>query len=214
VESRRALLEAARRDRVVALGECGLDFDRNFSPPLQQEAAFRLQLALGTELGLPLFCHERAAHERFVALLREIPRDKRPPVCVHCFTGTRGELETYVAEGCFIGITGWIADVRRGGALREAVKALPLERLLLETDAPFLAPPLPPTLGLSPVRRNEPCLLPLVLQALADAMGLEPAVVAEAASRNTATFFRLPPLTSRPEERANEKEEKKAEPSS
>lgn len=153
-ETAATLRRLAENDRVVAIGECGLDFNRNFSAPEQQEYAFNAQLALAAELSLPVYLHCREAHERFIAILAPwLPQ--LPASVLHCFTGTREELEACLAMGLSIGITGWVCDERRGQALRELMPLIPAERLLLETDAPWLLPrdmhPRPAS------RRNEPC---------------------------------------------------------
>jgi TatD DNase family protein len=182
-------LATSQPGQVRALGECGLDFDRNFSPPAAQEAAFAAQLELAAQLGLPVFLHERRAHERFVAILRE-HRARLPGAVIHCFTGTRAELDAYVALDLHVGITGWINDDRRGLGLREVVRHIPRERLMLETDAPFLTPhdARPKPAG----GRNEPALLPLVLAAVARAVGRPAPEVAEATTRVARAFFALP----------------------
>ena len=173
--------------RAVAVGECGLDFFRDFSPRDRQEEAFRLQLGLAMETGLPVFLHQRDAHDRFVGILDECPR--LPRGVAHCFTGGRDELAAYLERGLCIGITGWICDERRGDALREAAGYLPLDRVLVETDAPYLLPrdlePRPRS------RRNEPMHLPHVLHVLARLMGVEPERLAEASSRNAERLFGL-----------------------
>jgi TatD DNase family protein len=170
--------------RCVAVGECGLDFDRDFSPRPVQERVFEAQLALAAELGKPLFLHERAAHTRF----REILSRHRPRrAVVHCFTGNGAELDAYLDLGCHIGITGWICDERRGLHLRELLPRIPLDRLMLETDAPFLAPR-----NLRPrPSRNQPSLLLHVLAAVAEALRLPPAEVAAATTRSARSFFAL-----------------------
>ncbi len=160
VDELRAL---ARAPEVVALGECGLDFDRDFSPRPQQRQAFEAQLELAAELGKPVFLHQRAAHEDFAAIL-ENARGRLPGGVVHCFTGNASELERYLDLGLCIGITGFICDERRGQHLAELVARVPADRLMIETDAPFLAPrDLPQARG----RRNEPAYLPHIAQAVA-----------------------------------------------
>jgi TatD DNase family protein len=182
-----ALASLADQPRVVAVGECGLDFFRDFSPRDRQEAAFRLQLELAAQTRLPVFLHQRDAHERFIAMLDEC--GDMPAGVAHCFTGGPAELADYLDRGLYIGVTGWICDERRGDALREAARYLPLDRVLVETDAPYLLPrdlePRPPT------RRNEPMHLPHVLGALARLMGLPPEQVAAASTRNAEALFGL-----------------------
>ena len=177
-----------KHSQVVAVGECGLDFFRDFSPRPAQESAFESQLALASEVGLPVFLHQREAHERFLALL-EPWRARLAGGVAHCFTGGREELAAYLDLDLHIGVTGWLCDERRGHALREAVPSIPLDRLLIETDAPYL---LPRDLPEKPrTRRNEPCHLPHVLSRIA-ALRSEPfEQLAEATRANSERLFRL-----------------------
>ena len=184
-----ALRELAAAPEVRAIGECGLDFDRDFSPRPAQERCFSAQLALAAELGLPVFLHERAAHTRFLGILAE-HRPRLRAAVVHCFTGSGPELDAYLALGCHIGITGWICDERRGQHLRELVPRIPADRLMVETDAPFLTPR---DLRPQPAGgRNEPALLPHVGAALARARGEPPEALAAATTRTAAAFFARP----------------------
>lgn len=132
-----AIYTLAGEPQVVAIGECGLDFNRNFSTPHEQEVAFSAQLALAAELSMPVFLHCRDAHDRFLTLLKPW-LEKLPGAVLHCFTGSRSEVQECLDLGLFIGITGWVCDERRGLELRELLPAIPAERLLLETDAPYL----------------------------------------------------------------------------
>jgi TatD DNase family protein len=173
---------------VVAAGECGLDFYRNFSPPADQRRAFELQLALAEQHDRPLFLHQRDAHADFLAMLAEHPAIASRAV-IHCFTGDTAELEACLDAGLSIGITGWICDERRGQALREAAPRIPVDRLMIETDAPYL---LPRTISPKPRdRRNEPMNLPAVLAALADACGATLGDLALATTANACRFFGL-----------------------
>ena len=182
------LRDVAREPTVRAIGECGLDFDRMFSPRDDQERAFARQLALATELGLPVFLHERSAHDRFVAILRE-HRPRLRAAVVHCFTGSAAELEVYLSLDLHIGITGWICDERRGGGLRSLIARIPDDRLMIETDAPFLLPrDIVPRPGHG---RNEPAFLPHVLAAVARAAGRSVASLAEHTTRTARTFFAI-----------------------
>ncbi|MGD8175812.1 TatD family hydrolase [Marinimicrobium sp. ARAG 43.8] len=179
----------ANEAEVVALGECGLDFNRNFSSPDDQKTCFEAQLALAAELSLPVFLHQRDAHESFMPLLRAY-RAHLPGAVVHCFTGTAEELEDYLSLDCHIGVTGWICDARRGEVLRESVKHIPAERLMVETDAPYLTPQ---TLPEKPTgNRNEPAFLPYVVEQIARCRNEAPEAVAAYTTRTARAFFNLP----------------------
>jgi len=180
--------ELARAPEVVALGECGLDYYRNFSPPDLQQRAFRAQLALARELGKPVFLHQRDAHADFTAILAEHAGEWRG--VAHCFTGGAGELDAYLAMGLAIGITGWICDERRGAHLAALMARIPAPRLLLETDGPYL---LPRTLRPRPAsRRNEPAYLVQVAEAVARARGEPLALLAGTSTRAARELFGLP----------------------
>ena len=176
------------KDKIVAVGECGLDFALDFPDPATQERVLRAQVLLAQARGLPLFCHERAAHDAFVRVLRECDADWTR-VCVRGFAGSEAELERYVALGCRVGISGALnARDARGEALRACVaRRLPVERLLLETDAPFMLP-----FGGGRRRVNEPCYLPLVARQLADLYDCDVNELARATTANARRFFRLP----------------------
>ena len=182
------LRELALTPEVVALGEMGLDFNRDFSPRPEQERVFEAQLELAAELGLPVFMHERDARPRFVQILGAW-RDRLGSAVIHCFTGTAEDLAAYLDLDLHIGITGWICDERRGLHLRELLRRIPLERLMLETDAPYLVPRTlrPPPKG----GRNEPAFLLYILSAVAACLELPPTLVAEVTTRTARTFFGL-----------------------
>lgn len=185
---RATLVDLTREDAVVAVGECGLDYFRNFSSPEEQRSAFKWQLELAVESGLPIFLHQRDAHEDFVDILRPLVGEISAAVA-HCFTGDRDALHEYLSMGLYIGITGWICDERRGKALKEFVADIPLDRLMIETDAPYL---LPRTLRPKPkTRRNEPGFLTEVLRVVAEAMQESEATVAQATTANAERFFGL-----------------------
>jgi len=185
---RATLADLAREDAVVAVGECGLDYFRNFSSPEEQRSAFESQLELAVESGLPVFLHQRDAHEEFVDILK--PRIGEISAGVaHCFTGDREALHECLSMGLYIGVTGWICDERRGERLKEIVTDIPLDRLMIETDAPYL---LPRTLEPKPkTRRNEPGYLTEVLRVVAEAMQKSEATVAQATTANAERFFGL-----------------------
>ena len=176
-------------DAVVAVGECGLDYFRNFSPREAQLTAFQRQLEIAKESGLPVFLHQRDAHDDFLKVLEPaLPNLSR--AVAHCFTGDRETLSDYLALRLYIGITGWICDERRGKHLHDIVSMIPDERLLIETDAPYL---LPRTIRPRPkTRRNEPMYLPEVARVVAEARGQSVEQVARITSENAVRFFGLP----------------------
>jgi len=181
-----ALRELLLAPEVGAAGECGLDYFRNFSSHEHQERVFRLQLQLALETGKPVFLHQRDGHDAFVGILRDyLPR--LAGGVAHCFTGEERELRDCLDLGLSIGVTGWICDERRGQHLRELVRLIPLDRLMIETDAPYL---LPRNLSPRPShRRNEPKFLPHILQTIADCRNEPAATVAAATTANALRFF-------------------------
>lgn len=188
-DTERSLRELTARDEVVAVGEAGLDYFRDFSPREAQREAFERQLRIGADTGLPLFLHMRDAHGDFLAILRE-NRNRLSRVVVHCFTGNRDELHDYLDLDCHIGITGWICDERRGTHMKDFLADIPGDRLMVETDAPYLKPR-----NLRPrvkTHRNEPCWLPWIVGTLAAARGEHPEALAEITTRNARAFFALP----------------------
>jgi len=175
---------------VVAVGECGLDYFRDFSPRPAQRKAFERQLQIGVDTGKPLFLHQRDAHADFMAMMKNF-EGRLGPAVVHCFTGSREELFDYLDQDWHVGITGWLCDERRGLHLRELVKHIPANRLMIETDAPYL---LPRTLKPMPKdRRNEPAFLPHIVEELARDRGEAVATTAAHSTAAASAFFRLPP---------------------
>ena len=172
----------------VAVGECGLDFFRDYSPRDAQRRAFTAQLELAAEVRKPVFLHQRDAHDELVALLAPL-RAALVGGVAHCFTGGPKELEAYLDLDLHVGVTGWVCDERRGDELRAAVPRIPLDRLLVETDAPYLLPrdltPKPQS------RRNEPAFLAHVVARVAELMQRPVAAVAEATTANAERLFGL-----------------------
>ncbi len=192
-DSESVLRELAARDEVVAIGETGLDFYRNHSPPAVQQRVFERHLELAAELQLPVFLHQRDAHQRFTEILRA-HREHLVDGVAHCFTEGPEAARDYIELGLHIGVTGWICDERRGEALRQAVGAIPAERLMVETDCPYLLPrDVDPQEAGLPVknRRNEPCLLPHIGRAVAHFTGRDVTELAETSSRVARRFFRI-----------------------
>jgi TatD DNase family protein len=182
------LAELARAPEVAAVGECGLDYFRDFSPREAQRQAFHRQLELAALLGKPVFLHQRDAHADFIAILRE--HGARHAGVAHCFTGGAAELDACLDLGLAIGITGWISDERRGAHLVPLMHAIPAGRLLLETDGPYL---LPRDLNPRPAsRRNEPAYLPHIAAVVARARGESLEALASSSTAGARALFRLP----------------------
>ncbi|HZO22262.1 MAG TPA: TatD family hydrolase [Steroidobacteraceae bacterium] len=178
---------------VVAVGECGLDYFRDFSPRPAQQAAFHRQLELAGRAGKPVFLHQRDAHEDFLAILRE-HRASFTGGVAHCFTGTSEQLASYLEHGLAIGITGWICDERRGTHLLALLPQIPADRLLLETDGPYL---LPRNLESKPAsRRNEPAYLAHIAAVCARARGESAHTLAASSTAAARRVFGLPETTS------------------
>lgn len=175
---------AAENKKIVAIGECGLDYDRMFSAKENQIRCLEKHIVLAEKLQKPLFLHERSATKDFVARFK-----KHPEICkrsvVHCFTGDRKTAEQYLSMGFSIGITGWICDDRRAGELREAVRAIPLDRILIETDAPYLVPRDVPGLSRTNVLEN----IVYVAKKLAKFMNVSEEELKKAARENTERLF-------------------------
>jgi TatD DNase family protein len=184
------LANLARLPEVVAVGECGLDYHRMLAPREAQLAAFRAQVELAIAVGKPLFLHCREAHEDFVAVLAAYGAD-RPAAVVHCFTGSVAEVEACLSLGLYVGFTGWICDERRGRHLDAVVRIVPAERLLVETDGPYLLPRDLPDRPRD--RRNEPSFLPHIVRAIAAARGEAPDTLARSSTAAARTLFGLSP---------------------
>lgn len=192
-ESLDRLRDIAAHGKVAAIGETGLDYNRNYSSPTQQKAAFQAQLELAVELALPVFLHQRDAHADFARLLTRV-RDRLTRAVTHCFTGTASELDCYIDLDCHIGITGWICDERRGQHLHEIIQRIPANRLMVETDAPYLLPRNLPANAATPKpkgRRNEPAYLPHILRTVANCRGIPEAQAARETTRTARDFFSI-----------------------
>nr|CAG4648711.1 EOG090X080R [Polyphemus pediculus] len=209
-ESYNAIREIASNPECVAIGECGLDFNRNFSPPEIQLEVFQKQVKLACELKKPLFLHERDAHEDMVRIL-SLFKDHLPPAVLHCFTGTSDQAVKYLELGLYIGLTGYLWKDKSDDGVRSLLQKglLPLDRLLVETDAPFMYPnvrgskiPEPIKQNLSErslsylnryctFQRNEPCALPVVVELIAAYMKKPVEEVAIATTINALKLFGL-----------------------
>ncbi len=183
-----ALAALLAMPQAVALGETGLDYNRDFSPRDAQRRAFEAQLSLAAALSRPAFLHQRDAEEEFMAILKD-HRDGLGSAVLHCFTGDRAFLYRCLDLDLHIGVTGWVCDRRRGADLRDCVASIPEDRLMIETDAPFLLPPDFP--DRPPQRRNEPAFLPHILETVAELRGDDPRRLAVRTSTNARSFFAL-----------------------
>ncbi len=188
------LMQLAHSPAVVAIGETGLDFNRNYSPPAQQEKVFEWLLELAVARNLPLFLHERDAHDRFFDIVHHY-REQLHNVVVHCFTGDRRALFRYLDLDLYIGITGWVCDERRGYDLHPLLPSIPNNRLMIETDAPYLFPRgviVPPGVN---QQRNEPCMLPFILEEVARHQKKPAQEVSQNLIATTRAFFDLPDIS-------------------
>ncbi len=184
------LLEKTKTNQtIVAVGECGLDFDRNFSLHDDQKLVFEAQIQLACEFNLPLFLHERSAASDTLSILKKYSQHENFRGVIHCFTnGSLDVLREYLSLNLYIGITGWICDDKRGKDLAKIVSHIPLDRLLIETDAPFLIPrnlPKPWT------NYNEPKNLTYVVQKLAECYSVSTDEIAKHSTENAKKLFNL-----------------------
>lgn len=178
----------AQQRGVVAIGECGLDFNRNFSDREVQIRWFEAQLELASGLGLPVFLHQRDAHASFVEILLSW-RPRLTNAVAHCFTGGMEQVKSYLDLDLHLGVTGWICDERRGQDLQQAVQYIPVNRLMIETDAPYL---LPRDISPKPKdRRNEPMHLPHICELVAHYRKEQVEYVAHETSQTARKFFGL-----------------------
>lgn len=200
-DSAKQLQALLREPQVRAVGECGLDFNRDFSPRPQQEKVLEEHLALAVDLQLPVFLHERDADQRLLEILRDY-RDRLPAAVVHCFTGEKRALFNYLDLDLHIGITGWICDERRGTHLHPLVREIPVGRLMLETDSPFL---LPRSLRPKPKNgRNEPAFLTEVLREVALHRNESLETLAAHSTACARQFFSLPVIVDTTAEREDD----------
>lgn len=179
------MLEHSRNSLVKAVGETGLDYYRHHSSKQEQKASFEEHMRLAAETQLPLFLHQRDAHTDFAEMLSS-NRDSFSQVVVHCFTGEKAMLYQYLDLDCFIGITGWICDSKRGRHLWPLMADIPVDKLMIETDSPYL---LPPSYKKELARRNEPRCLYTVLETIAGHRQETTEQLAEYTSKNALAFF-------------------------
>lgn len=176
----------ARDERCVAVGEMGLDYVRNYATRANQIRCFEAQLHIAKDVQKPVFLHERGAYDDFAPLLKSALPELSGAVW-HCFTGTRAQMEELADLGVYFGITGWLCDPVRGQDLRETVRHIPRDKLMIETDAPYLSPK-----TLTPVPSvNEPKYLPEVLRVLSECLNCDPQALESQLDHNTRAFFKL-----------------------
>ena len=174
-------------DKVKCVGETGLDFNRNYSSPEDQQRSFEAHIELAIDISKPLFLHERDAHEKFIEIINPY-LNEMPKSVVHCFTGQKEALLKYIDMNFYIGITGWLCDERRGKHLEELIPLIPLEKLLIETDSPYL---LPRDMGLDNSSRNEPQYLKHIAKRVAEYRNESEELVYSAIYMNSLEFFNI-----------------------
>jgi len=194
------LEELVKLPEVVAVGECGLDFNREYSPRDLQESTFKKQVQLAVRYQKALLVHERDSHEGILDVLKDF-ESTLPPVVIHCFTGTPEQIKTYVDKGFYIGVTGFVCKEKHGESLRNAIKdgTLPLNRIVVQTNAPYMTPNTPRD-EIDPVSKtllehcfadNEPCTLSIIVRCIAKCLSQEPRHVADACTETAMNVFRF-----------------------
>ena len=176
-----------KKDNVKAIGETGLDFYRNFSTEEQQKKSFEMHIETSIEIQKPLFLHVRDAHKTFMEMLKPV-KENLPATVVHCFTGNKEELIEYIEMGFYIGITGWICDERRGTHLKDLINLIPLDKIMIETDAPYL---IPRVSKLKNSQRNEPKFLPLIANEVVKCSKRSKKLIISSILLNSLRFFGL-----------------------
>ena len=180
------LKEVINNNNPHAIGETGLDFFRNLSTYEEQIFAFEEQIKIAIDTNKPLFLHQRDSHDDFIKILRKYSSDINKSV-VHCFTGTKEQLDDYLELDCYIGVTGWICDAKRNVELRKTIKNIPLERLMIETDCPYL---IPKNLEEKPKNnRNEPTYLNHIANEIAALMKKDINDIREKTYKTSLSFF-------------------------
>lgn len=177
-----------QNETVVAVGECGLDYNRNFSAQETQKEVFKHQIDVAYQLNMPLYMHERDADQDMIRILTNAKKSyPNLTGVIHCFTGDSKTMKSYLDLGFSIGITGWICDERRNLKLLEAIKTLPLDRLLIETDAPWLAPKA--FLYDYDTTFSEPAALPYIIEAIANNTNYSYDSIVKETNQNTKKMF-------------------------
>jgi len=194
------LEEMVKQPECVAVGECGLDFNRNYSPAEVQTSTFKQQVQLAVRYQKALLIHERDSHDGILEVLKGF-ESTLPPVVIHCFTGTKDQLATYVSKGFYIGVTGFVCKEKHGADLRAAIKdgTLPLKNIVVQTNAPYMTPNTPQH-EIDPVSKtllehcfvdNEPCTLSIIVRCIAKCLSQEPRAIADQLTENAMNVFRF-----------------------
>tara|TARA_Y100000748_G_scaffold250122_1_gene215136 strand:+ start:2297 stop:3088 length:792 start_codon:yes stop_codon:yes gene_type:complete len=176
-----------KQNKVIAIGECGLDYYRKYSSVEQQIFCFENHLMIAKDNNMPVFLHERHAHNDFIDILKKY-KDNIDKAVVHCFTGNKNELEAYLDLGCYIGITGWISDLDRGRHLHNLMKYIPKDKLMIETDSPYL---IPKNLPFKHDGINQPSYLNYVAETIAECLNKDITYIKDISIENTKRFFSL-----------------------
>ena len=180
------LKEKIVKNNPHAIGETGLDFFRNLSTYEEQIYAFEEQIKIAIDTNKPLFLHQRDSHEDFIKILRKYSSDINKAV-VHCFTGTQKQLDDYLELDCYIGVTGWICDEKRNVELRKTIKNIPLSKLMVETDCPYLIPK--NLLDKPKNNRNEPSYLNHIVSEISMLLDVSEEDIRKESFKNTLSFF-------------------------
>tara|TARA_B100001175_G_scaffold315390_1_gene326846 strand:+ start:840 stop:1628 length:789 start_codon:yes stop_codon:yes gene_type:complete len=181
------LKQAVNKNNPHAVGETGLDFFRNLSTYEEQIFAFEEQIKIAIDTNKPLFLHQRDSHDDFIKILRKYSSDINKSV-VHCFTGTQEQLNDYLELGCYIGVTGWICDEKRNVELRKTIKNIPIEKLMIETDCPYLIPK--DLLNKPKNNRNEPVNLNHIASSIAELMDVNEESLKQITFETSLNFFK------------------------
>ena len=176
-----------KQKEIVAIGECGLDYYREYSSVDEQMFCFEKHLMIAKKNDMPIFLHERKAHKDFVSILKKY-KDNINKAVVHCFTGDKSELKSYIDMDCYIGITGWISDLSRGKHLHDIIKYIPKDRLMIETDSPYL---MPKNVPIKNNGINEPSYLIYVAETIAECLNKDVNYVKQISINNTKEFFSI-----------------------
>jgi len=183
----KSLNDSIKIHQPSAVGETGLDFFRNLSSYENQINAFEQQIIISIENNLPLFLHQREAHDDFIKVIDKYISDI-PRSVVHCFTGTQSQLDDYLERDLYVGLTGWICDERRNKDLRESIKNIPMDKLMIETDAPYL---IPRNFEMKPKNnRNEPSNLNHIINEIAELMEIDIDILRKQTFVNTINYFK------------------------